>query len=122
MKRFDCPQCGKSLSFRLLPIVPPASQPKDILVGATPLFTCIHCGAVLAHNEPKFTWKIGFFRTVMFLSGAILFSAVGAVLGRVVSLTAIAIVALGIGTVLLFSPKPAYRLVSSTHSANNPKL
>lgn len=122
MQRFNCPNCGKSLSFRLLPIVSSSSLPKDTALNTGVLFSCIHCGAVLTYSEPLFGLSSRLSRVFFFCSGLVVFSLVGAVFGQTTAFAAIGIVALVMAAILFLAPKPAYRVVSISESGDEDSL
>jgi predicted RNA-binding Zn-ribbon protein involved in translation (DUF1610 family) len=113
MKRFDCPNCGKSLRWRRLPHVP---QRNGLLA-----FSCIHCGAVLRYSEHQFPvggwfWKTRVRSVVTFLVGGVLFSAVASTMGRVISLALVAFVAIVLWAGYWLSSKPLYKRVNADDS------
>lgn len=109
MSRFDCPDCSKSLRWRLLPHVPQGN-------GAF-AFRCIHCGALLRYSEHELPigawfWKTRVRAVVTFLLGAVLLSGVASLFGRAVAIGLVALVGIVLLAGHLLSSQPAYRLLS----------
>lgn len=107
MRRFDCPGCGKSLKFRLLPRVPGGHY-------GNLAFSCIHCRAVLAYNKGPLDvllWGTPL-RSVATLCGTwALLILVSTGLGFRATLGASAALAVALIAVHGFSGRPAYKLV-----------
>jgi hypothetical protein len=107
MKRFDCPGCGKSLRFRLLPHVPGAHE-------GEPTFSCIHCRTVLGYNKgpvDALLWGNRLRSLVTLLATWTLLYLVSAGVGFRATLGLIAVLAVALIAVHGFSARPAYRLV-----------
>lgn len=109
MSRFDCPNCAKSLRWRLLPHVP---QSNGLLA-----FSCIHCGAVLRYSEHELPIGGWFLETrvrsvVTFIVGTALFSIVASTMGRAISLGLVALVAVVLFAGYFLSSRPAYELLN----------
>jgi hypothetical protein len=109
MSRFDCPNCRRSLRWRLLPHVP---QSNGLLA-----FSCIHCGAVLSYSEHELPvggwfWKTRVRSVVTFIAGAALFSGIASVMGSAISLGLLALVAVILFAGYSVSSKPAYKLLN----------
>jgi hypothetical protein len=108
MSRFDCPQCNRSLRFRLLPHVP-----RD---DGRFAFSCIHCGAVLEYTEDHLPLAEPFLRTRLrsvgtLIGGLVLFSGIALYAGRAVSTAAVGLLAAVLLGAYLFSKKPVYRVI-----------
>ncbi len=113
MSRFDCPNCAKSLRWRLLPPVP---QSNGLLA-----FSCIHCGAVLRYSEHELPvggwfWETRVRSVVTFIVGAALFSGVASAMGRAISLALVALIAVVLFAGYSLSSKPAYKLLNEDGS------
>jgi hypothetical protein len=116
MSRFDCPNCTRSLRWRLLPHVP---QSDGLLA-----FSCIHCGAVLRYSEHELPvggwfWETRVRSVVTILVGAVLFSGIASAMGSAISLALVALVAVVLFAGYSLSSKPAYKLFNedgSNHS------
>lgn len=109
MTRFDCPNCGKSLRFRLLPHVPRRD--------AKFAFSCTHCGVALTYSDAHvplgaLLWGTKLRCLLTFLGGIALLSGIELAGGRVAALAALAIVIVIFGVAYLLSPRPAYELVN----------
>jgi hypothetical protein len=112
MKRFDCPACGKSLRFRLLPHVPAAG-------GEQIAFSCIHCNAVLTYSEAhvplgRVLWGSRRRSVITFLGGLVLLYALEMLVGRALTMWALGIAVAAFVLAYLFSPAPAYRVAGET--------
>lgn len=113
MSRFDCPNCTRSLRWRLLPHVP---QGNGLLA-----FSCIHCGVVLRYSEHKLLvggwfWETRVRSVVTFIVGAALFSGIASTMGSAVSLALVALVALVLFAGYSLSSKPVYTLMNEDGS------
>ena len=107
MKRFDCPGCGKSLRFRLLPRVPGGH-------GGELTFSCIHCRSVLAYDKgplDALLWGTRLRSLVTLLTTWALLSAVAMGVGIRATLGLIAVLAVALIALHGFSARPAYKLV-----------
>ena len=112
MKRFNCPNCGRSLFFRLLPHVPR----RDGQFA----FSCTHCGAVLTYTDahvPLGTplWGTKLRSLATFLVGMVLLWGIARLGGRVAALTVLAVAVAIYVAAYLFSPAPAYDVVNRGH-------
>ena len=113
MSRFDCPECARSLRWRLLPHVP---QGNGLLA-----FSCIHCGAVLRHSEHELPvggwfWETRVRSVVTFICGTALFSGIALLMGAAASLALLALVGAVLFAGYSLSSKPAYRLLNEDRS------
>ena len=108
MSRFDCPNCTKSLRWRLLPHAP---QSNGLFA-----FSCIHCGAVLRYSGHELPvggwfWETRVRSVVTSIVGAALFAVVASAMGSAISLALVALVAVVLFAGYSLSSKPAYRLL-----------
>jgi len=116
MKRFHCPACGKSLRFRLLPHVRTA--------GAEQIaFSCIHCNAVLTYSKAHIPlgsvlWGTRWRSVITFVGGIVLLYAIETAIGRTLTMVLLGIAVAAFGLVYLFSPKPAYEVLSRAGSGS----
>ena len=107
MKRFDCPGCGKSLRFRLLPQVAGGHE------GELTFF-CIHCRAVLGYNKGPvdiLLWGTPLRSLATLLGTWTLLSLAFAGVGFRATLGLIGVLAAALIAVHGFSARPAYKLV-----------
>jgi hypothetical protein len=108
MKRFDCPSCGKSLRFRLLPHVP-GRHASELT------FSCIHCRAVLGYNKgpvDALLWGTRLRSVLTLLATWTLLSVVSMGVGIRATLGLVAVLAAALIAVHGFSARPAYKLVA----------
>ena len=116
MSRFDCPNCKRSLRWRLLPHMP---QSNGLFA-----FSCIHCGAVLRYSEHELPvggwfWETRVRSVVTFIVGAALFSGVASAMGSAISLALVALVAVVLFAGYSLSSKPAYKLLNEDGSKHS---
>ncbi len=112
--RYNCPRCGKSLRFRLLPHVPTR---KGFIA-----FACIHCGAALTYNESRLDhrlWGTPWRRIATSLASMVLVSALHWAAGRTVALAALVLLVVAFLLPELLSSKPAYRIVDDSSLVTN---
>ena len=106
MKRFACPNCGKSLRFRLLPHVPRR--------GGEFAFACTHCASVLTYDDAHIPLGTALWGTKLrsiftLLGGMVILSAIELIGGRVAALATIAMFAMIYAAIYFLSSKPAYK-------------
>ena len=114
MKRFDCPSCGRSLRFRLLPHVPESNRELG--------FSCLHCGAVLAYNEgPLGNLFLGTRLRSLFtiLGGMALSSGISLAAGKGAAWATLAVLCAVLIAAHFLSPRPAYKILSLGRSSNS---
>lgn len=117
LKRFDCPSCGRPLSFRLLPHVP---RPEGRFA-----FSCVHCGAVLTYSDAHIPlgstlWGTRLRALLTFVCGIVVLSAAELAGGRAAALAVLAIAAVILGAAFFLSPRPAYRAVNREDAGHAP--
>lgn len=119
MNRFDCPNCKRSLRWRLLPYVPQSS--------GLPAFSCIHCGAVLTYSKHVLPiggwfWETKVRSVVTVVVGTVLFSGLASAMGKAISLALVALVAVVLFAGYALSSKPAYKLLDEEGSGSLLKM
>jgi hypothetical protein len=118
MRRFDCPNCGRSLWMRLLPFIG--------VRGGQFRFSCKYCGIALTYtgSQPfsdsarKPLSKAKLRALVIFLGGAALLSVIQTYWGRAIALCALGIVLLVLLAIVLFSPEPAYKIADRDNASD----
>jgi len=111
VKRFDCPNCGKSLRFRLLPRVPGGANGEIA-------FACIYCRAVLIYNKGPLDavlWGTLWRSMATTFAGWALLSAISLAAGLAATLGIVAALVVALTARHVYSARPAYKVAGGAH-------